>query len=139
VPAYTQFWFVSTISPSHPAFFFTRDQEKIESRWHFWLPWDVTGKLNTLRCPLSIRMVALDAHPSVELGKTSWSAADASELARWICAKVGGFFGSEEDHCPWLYPKSIGWNRGGTYRKTVPNMGMVMGHGHHWVPQNCSL
>ncbi|CAL1154733.1 unnamed protein product [Cladocopium goreaui] len=62
--------------------------EKIESRWHFWLPWDVTGKLNTLRCPLSIRMVALDAHPSVELGKTSWSAADASELARWICAKV---------------------------------------------------
>eukprot|EP00435_Cladocopium_sp_Y103_P034242 s1348_g8.t2 len=55
--------------------------EKIESRWHFWLPWDATGKLHSLRCPLSIRLVALDADPSVELGKTSWSAADAGALA----------------------------------------------------------
>ena len=92
-------------NPSHPKVFSTSNQEKIESRWHFWLPWDVMGKLNTLRCPLSIRMVALDAYPSLELGKTSWSAADASELARWICAKVGGFL--------WLIvvgciPESIG-------------------------------
>ena len=61
------------------------DFEKIESRWHFWLFWNATQTLKVFRFPSSVRFVALDAYPP----GNAWTAADAKELASWICAQVG--------------------------------------------------
>eukprot|EP00434_Breviolum_minutum_P044126 symbB.v1.2.039372.t1/scaffold6512.1/size17487/1 len=60
------------------------DFEKIECRWHFWLPWNATQNLKVFRFLSSVRFVALDAYPP----GNAWTAADAKELASWICAQV---------------------------------------------------